>query len=88
MAPNLGLSPPAVCASAAVRFIFGHSSRGQIAVQGVGVEGAALRLARRGLRLRQVGQKWRRQPGETARRRAGRRGKSLTSSEFGCAVHL
>lgn len=33
VAPNLGLSPPAVCASAAVRFIFGHSSRGQIVVQ-------------------------------------------------------
>lgn len=33
VARNLGLSPPAVCASAAVRFISGHSSRGQIAVQ-------------------------------------------------------
>lgn len=41
VAQNLGLSPPAVCASAAVRFIFGHSSRGQIAVPGGGVGGCA-----------------------------------------------
>lgn len=64
VAPNLGLSPPAVCASAAVRFIFGHSSRGQIAVQWGGGGGRGGSCGKRvggfgsGCAARQVGQKW------------------------------
>lgn len=46
MVLNLGLSPPAVWASAAVGFIFGRCSRGQISVQVVG--GALVPAARSG----------------------------------------
>lgn len=53
---NLGLSPPAVWASAAVGLIFGRCSRGQISVQVVG--GALVPAARSGA-AGEVDQKWR-----------------------------